>query len=413
MPEVSSIIRDIFIIYAGAKLAGEIFEWLRQPAVIGELLVGVLIGPYVLGIVGAPSEPLIQLFHNDAAAARETLHIVYEVLAQIGVIVLLFFVGLETRVSDIANVGGRALAVGVAGIALPFVLGFGMAAIVFNDNLVAAFLGAAMVATSVGITARVLRDMGVIDSREARIMLGAAVIDDILGLIILSIVSGISSGAASPVGIAAIALQTLVFICIVVLIGTKVVKRYSLHIDKLQTSNAPFVIAVICMFGLAALANYIGLAAIIGAFFAGMMLAEAEEQYELEVKITPVYELMVPFFFVVMGMQVDPRLFMDPNILGLAGVVTALAIFGKFLGCGLAAWGLGKRSMAIIGVGMAPRGEVGLIVAGLGRSIGAIPDSLFSAVVVMSILTTFFAPPILQVLYSGIKPGDNEEGQFL
>ncbi|MBM2826650.1 MAG: sodium/hydrogen exchanger [Dehalococcoidia bacterium] len=402
MEEVTSILKDIFIIYAAAKLVGELFEWAHQPAVMGELLVGVVLGPHALGILGVPSQHLVELFGNDPAMASEGLHIVYEVLAQIGVIVLLFFVGLETRLSDMTSVGRRALVVALLGILLPFVFGFALIHFLDGNDIEAAFLGAAMVATSVGITARVMRDMGVIQSREARIILGAAVIDDVLGLLILAVVSGMGGGKEfSAIGILVILAEAIAFTLFTVLIGTHLVRRYSLHWTKLRTSNAPFIIAVICMFGLAALAGYIGLAAIVGAFFAGMMLAEAREQYELEQKIIPVYEMMVPFFFVVIGMQVDWKLFLDTEILGLAASVTGLAVLGKVLGCGAGAWGMGKRSMAIIGVGMVPRGEVGLIVASLGMSLGTIPHSLFSTVVVMSVVTTIITPPLLKLLYRG------------
>ncbi|HZS02594.1 MAG TPA: cation:proton antiporter, partial [Chloroflexota bacterium] len=185
------------------------------------------------------------------------------------------------------------------------------------------------------------------------------------------------------------------------LVGTRVVQRFSVRLELLRIRNAPFAVAVVVCLGLAALADIIGLAAIIGAFLAGLAFAETREQYALEHQTLPVYELLVPMFFVITGASVDWRVFLDGPVVGLALVVTALAILGKVVGCGLGAWGLGPRGMAIVGVGMAPRGEVGLIVASVGQSLHAIPDAVFSVVVVMSVLTTLAVPPLLPLLFRG------------
>ncbi|HEV2121143.1 MAG TPA: cation:proton antiporter, partial [Chloroflexota bacterium] len=285
---------------------------------------------------------------------------------------------------------------------LPFILGFGLMNLLGHPSIVALFVGAALVATSVGITARVLADLGKLTTREARIILGAAVIDDVLGLLVLSIVSAIGrEGEVSGLAILFIALQAFVFLVVVTLLGTQLVHRYGSLIPRLRIRNAPFVVAIAVSLGLAVLASRIGLAAIIGAFLAGMAFAEKSEEFQLEHRALPVYELLVPFFFVITGTQVDWRLFIDPSIIGLALVVTALAIAGKFIACGLSAWGMGGRQMAIIGVGMIPRGEVGLIVASVGAALGVIPSQIFSVVVLMSVLTTFVAPPILALLYKG------------
>jgi Kef-type K+ transport system membrane component KefB len=398
---VGEIIAQLFVIFAVAKLAGELFQRLRQPPVIGELLVGVLIGPYALGWIGVPGGALVGLFH-DRAAAQEALSLVLHVLAELGAIFLLFFVGLETRLSDLLRVGLRAGAVAVAGVVLPFLAGAGLMLALGHPGLEAAFVGTALVATSVGITARVLSDLGYLDSVEARIILGAAVVDDILGMIALAIVSGV--GATGQVALAQVvvtAMLAIAFTVFVALVGTRVVRRYSWRLERLQVRNAPFVVAVMICLGLAALADVIGLAAIIGAFLAGLVFAETREQYALEHQTLPVYELLVPMFFVITGAGVDWRLFLDGSLLGLALVVTALAIVTKVIGCGLGAWGLSARSMAIIGVGMAPRGEVGLIVASIGRGLGAIPSEIFSIVVVMSVLTTLIVPPLLPLLFRG------------
>ena len=399
MHVAAAILADLFLMFLAAKAAGALFERFGQPAVIGELLAGVVLGPYALGWIGVPSADMIQAL-RDEATATETLSVIYEVLAELGVVVLLFMVGLETRLSDILRVGGRAGVVAVGGVVLPFILGFGYVAMLGHPTVEALFVATAMVATSVGITARVLADLGQIQSDEARIILGAAVIDDILAMIVLAVVSAIGqNGTVSLVAIGLIAAQALAFTAFVALAGRQAIRRWSIHLDRLPVRNAPFVLAVLMMLGLAALSAMIGLAAIIGAFLAGMVLAEVREQYELEQKALPVYELLVPLFFVITGSRVDWRLILDLNVLGLALTVTVLAIVGKVIGCGLGGLGKGVRTVAIIGVGMAPRGEVGLIVANVGQSIGAIPDVMFSTVVIMSLLTTLVVPPVLTLLY--------------
>lgn len=403
MHVAAAVLTDIFLMFLAAKAAGALFERFGQPAVIGELLAGVVLGPYALGLIGVPSADMVHAL-SDEAVATQTLSVIYDVLAELGVVILLFLVGLETRLSDILKVGARAGVVAVGGVILPFALGFAYIAFLGRPTVEALFVATAMVATSVGITARVLADLGHIQSNEARIILGAAIIDDILAMIVLAVVSAIGqTGTVSLVSIALIAAQALAFTAFVALVGRKAIRSWSIHLDKLPVRNAPFVLSVLMMLGLAALSASIGLAAIIGAFLAGMVLAEVRERYELEHKALPIYELLVPLFFVITGSHVDWRLILDLNVLGLALTVTVLAIIGKVVGCGVGGWGMGARSVAIIGVGMAPRGEVGLIVANVGQSIGVIPDVVFSTVVIMSLLTTLVAPPVLTALYGG-KP---------
>jgi Kef-type K+ transport system membrane component KefB len=410
MHVAADVLADLFLMFLAAKLAGEAFERLRQPAVIGELLAGMILGPYALGWIGVPTAGMIETFHGEAGA-REGLAAIYEVLAELGVIVLLFVVGLETRLSDILRVGARAGAVAVAGIVVPFALGYAYITLIGHPTIEAMFVATAMVATSVGITARVLADLGHLQSREARIILGAAVIDDILAMIILATVSAVGqSGGVSIVTIAVIAAQAIGFTIFVALAGRHAIRRWSCHLDSLKIRNAPFVVAVLLMLGLAALSAQIGLAAIIGAFLAGMVFAELREQYDLEHQALPIYELLVPLFFVITGSHVDWRLFLDGSVMGTALTVTVLAIIGKVVGCGAAAWGNGWRPAAIIGVGMAPRGEVGLIVANIGQSLGVIPDVVFSTVVIMSVLTTLVVPPVLTILYGGRSPAHEAAG---
>lgn len=411
------VVFDFFLMFLAAKLAGELFDRLGQPPVIGELLVGIIIGPFGLAWIGAPTDAMVSAF-RDAAMAREVLNAVLESLSELGVIVLLFAVGLETRLADLLRVGGRAGAVAALGVLFPFGLGYGLAIMIGQPPAVAAFLGSALVATSVGITARVLADLQALNSVPARIILGAAVIDDILGLIILAIVVGYAGGSSpSPVDVALIAVQAVGFSIFVAFAGRHAVRRWSVHLDRLRIRHAPFVVAMTLMLGLASLASRVGLAAIIGAFLAGMVFAELRESHDLERETRPLYELLVPIFFVITGSRVDWRLLTDPTVLGIALLVTLLAVLGKFVGCGLGSAGLGWRSATIVGVGMAPRGEVGLIVANVGKSAGVVNGPMFSTVVLMSVLTTLVVPPILAWLHRGVsrpsaEPGAVEEEAF-
>jgi Kef-type K+ transport system membrane component KefB len=209
MNEITALLIDLFVVFLAAKLAAELFERIHQPPVIGELLAGVLIGPYALGLIGTPDTGLVEAFHGDAAAAQEAIDLVYHLVAELGIVVLLFFVGLETRLADILRVGGKAGVVAILGVVIPFILGYGlMGPLLGHPPVESIFVGAAMVATSVGITARVLRDLGVIASAESRIILGAAVIDDILAMIILAVVAGLATtGSVRPIEIGIIAGQ--------------------------------------------------------------------------------------------------------------------------------------------------------------------------------------------------------------
>jgi Kef-type K+ transport system membrane component KefB len=382
-----NLLLQLFIIFAAAKVAGEVFERLRQPPVIGELLVGVLLGSHALGVIG-DSE-------------------VHHVLQELGAIVLLFMVGIDTRLDDIREVGVRALVVGTLGIVVPFVAGAAYIYAVEGSLDEALFLGAAMVATSVGITARVLADLGVIHATESRIILGAAVVDDVLGLLVLALVSGLAGGEFSVASIITLAITAIGFIIVVGAFGGHVVQRVAPAIDDGRIPRTELSLALAVCLGLSALAGYIGLAAIIGAFLAGMAFSDLRHRWDLEKQVEPVYELLVPFFFVITGSLVDPAFFLEPSTIGIVAVVTTLAIVGKLAGCGGAAWGMGGRSMSIIGVGMVPRGEVGIIVATVGLSSGVIDSDLYGVVVAMSILTTLIAPPALKWLFAG-KPREEE-----
>jgi len=405
MEDITAILVDLFIIFAAAKLAGELFLRLKQPAIVGEVLAGVVIGPYALGLIGSPSPDFVTLFHGDREAAIQSLDVVYDVIAELGVIILLFFVGLETKLSELMAVRTRAMAVGVLGIIFPWVLGFGFIYATGRSDVESAFVATAMVATSVGITARVLGDLGVIRSEEARIILGAAVVDDILGLLLLAVVSSWGAGDLDVVELGLTAALAVGFVVFAASVGTRVTRRYSIHLERLHLENGPFLVSMLLMLGLSALAGVIGLAAIIGAFLAGLMLAEAEESFELQRQSRPVYEFLTPFFFVIIGTKVDVGAFEDLEVLATALAVTALAIVGKLAGGTLGARGLPVRDAFIVGVGMVPRGEVGLVAAGIGAGIGAVSNDMFTVVVFMSIATTLVAPPALSALFRGRADG--------
>ena len=387
----SSVLLSLFIMLAAAKLMAEVFERLKQPAIVGEILAGVVVGPSLLGWV-APSDLI-------------------SVLAEIGVIFLLFTVGLETKPQAIFQVGKRALLVAVLGVVLPFVAGY-FIAIAWDGSFVEAmFIGAAMVATSVGITARVLGSMGLLDLETSRVILGAAVIDDILGLIILSLVSSVSQGSVSFIGLVTTAAAAILFTLFVALIGSRIMNRLApTVIERLRLSRPFFNIGIVLCLGLSVASIYVGVAAIIGAFLAGMALAEATETNHTMRKLTSgITEFLVPFFLVNIGMQLDLSVFREPSVIVLAIIVTIAAVVTKFVGCGLGAWGMTRREMAQIGVGMVPRGEVGIVVAQIGLGLGVISGHFFASVLFMAVATTVIAPPLIKMLYSEDRDKDGTE----
>ena len=374
------ILFTLFVMLAAAKVLAEIFERLRQPAIVGEILAGVLIGPSVLRWV-APSE-------------------ITNTLAEVGVIFLLFSVGLATKPVAIFRVGRAALLVAVLGVAAPFVAGYFLLQSWGGTVVQSLFLGTAMVATSVGITARVLAGMGLLDAPASRIILGAAVIDDILGLLILALVASAAAGQIDYLEIGLTAALAIGFTIIVLLVGAPAITRLAPRIEALRVSQSLFVFGLLLCLGLSVAATYIGVAAIIGAFLAGMALADATEGNDaLHKQMNGVTEFLVPFFLVNIGMQLRLDVFRAPGVIGLVLIVTLVAALTKLLGCGLGGSSLGWRRAAQVGVGMIPRGEVGIVVAQVGLSLAVINDVLFGVVLFMSVATTLVAPPFLKLLF--------------
>ncbi len=394
-----------------AKLSGELFERFRQPAVLGELIGGIFIGNLTLiGVTTA--EPL-------------KTDIVISALAELGVIILLFEVGLESNLGEMLEVGWSSLLVAVAGVVTPFFLGWGVAAYYLpgEATLGHIFIGATLCATSVGITARVLKDLDALRSREARIILGAAVIDDVLGLLALAVVAGAikaeAAGAAlSSWQIVFIALKAFTFLAGAILCGRYVISRLLHQAGRLETRGVLLALSVSFCFLLAWLAALVGLAPIVGAFAAGLVLDEAhfdsfrnQGEHRLEELLRPVSALLTPIFFVLMGLKVDLRYFARWELLGFATALTLAAILGKQV-CSLAVLERQVNRLAV-GIGMAPRGEVGLIFAGIGATLmfpnaagesePVINTATFGVVVLMVIATTLLTPPALKWALQGSK----------
>jgi len=375
------VLLTLFIMLVAAKVMGELFERLRQPAVAGEILAGIIIGPSLLGWT-TPSE-------------------ITSILAEIGVIFLLFTVGLETKPASIFKVGTRAAVVAVLGVVVPLIGGWLLMKAWGSTTIEALFVGTAMVATSVGITARVLSRLGLLDAPTARIILGAAVIDDILGLIVLAIVSSMAAGTVNYVELLTTAGLAIGFTAFVALVGAPVVTRVAPSVERMRSGQGIFLFGLVLCLGLSVAASYIGVAAIVGAFLAGMAVAEAaEDNPAMHKQMSGVTEFLVPFFLVNIGMQLRLDIFRSSSVIALCLLVTLVAIVTKLIGCGLGAYSLGMRRAAQVGVGMVPRGEVGIIVAQIGLSMAVIGDELYGVVLFMAVATTLIAPPFLKLLYA-------------
>jgi Kef-type K+ transport system membrane component KefB len=383
------LLLELALMFVVAKAAGGLFERVRAPAVIGELLAGVLIGPHLFGLVG----------HTAAHA----------VFQELGAIVLLFAVGLDTPLSDLRAVGRLSLGVGLAGIVIPMLLGVSLMVLIGRGGDEALFVGTALVATSVGITARVLADLGKVRAPESRVILGAAVIDDILGLLVLAAVVGLTADEISIGSLLSVAVLAVAFVVLTGGLGPRLVARAMPLLDRLGELTVFTVALGICLV-LSAIAGVLDLAAIIGAFLAGMAFAETRDRYHLEERLSSVYSFLVPFFFVITGTLVDLSVFMRSETLFLAAGVIVLAVIGKLGGCGLAAASLGKKSALIVGVGMVPRGEVGIIVASIGLAQGILDSHLYGVIVAMSVVTTLIVPPVLAMLL-GRAPTGADEGK--
>lgn len=375
---VVAVLLILAAILAAAKLGGELAERIGQPAVLGELLAGVALGPSMLGIVD-PSMPV--------------LHI----MAEIGVVILLFEIGLETNLKRLLSVGGTAAMVALVGVALPFGLGYAAGSVFGLTQFETLVVAAALTATSVGITARVLSDLGRLQDPESQVVLGAAVIDDIIGLVILAVVAKLVAGAElTPVGVTITTLTAFGFVGAALLVGRYVVPPVFGLLARVSTEQTVAVMGLVVAFVVAVLADSVGSALIIGAFTAGLIFAPTVHAKPIERGVVRLGHFFVPIFFVSVGAAVDVRTFGDPEVLAIGGLLIVAAIIGK-LAAGYAPFWF-KGNKMVIGMGMVPRGEVGLIFAQTGLKAGVLGAGLYSAVTLMVIVTTFIAPPALKYL---------------
>jgi len=382
--ENGNLLFYFFIIFASAKVMGEIFVRLKMPALIGELTAGMLLGTHVLGLIDSSNDVLMSF-------------------AEIGVIFLMFHVGLEIRVKDLLAVGRTAVFVGILGVLFPLGMGLLVMLLMGQDMIASLFVATAILATSVGISVKVLQDMGLIKHKVACIVLGAAVLDDILALIILALVKGLSSGKVNIAEFVLLVFESLAFVGFLTWWGPKLAKRTNKWIKRLNIPEGPFVLSVILCLGLAELADVIGLAAIIGSFMAGIVIDELAGVYGLEDKVKYVNEFLLPFFFVMMGAHLDPRAFAKPSILVLVIIITIVAVISKMLGSIIACHREDWATRIQTGVCMIPRGEVGIIVGLIGISLHTISHDIYSVVLGMSLLTTLITPPLIQVAFRSRK----------
>jgi Kef-type K+ transport system membrane component KefB len=384
MHHATEILSSLFIVFVAAQVGAEVAQRIRLPGVVGEIVAGCAIGPAALGWLSpaqiAPGTPL-------------------DALAEIGVVLLLFSVGLETRIDDLKRVGRSAALVGVLGVLVPFGLGALWAHGEGFEWTRSLFVAAAFVATSAGITARVLQELGALSRIESRVILGAAVIDDILAMLLLGVVTSLQSGSGVDLGSLAFVLaQAIGFVVLFGWFGTRVMRSKAHWIDRPINPLSSLTIALAICLGLAFLSTRFGLAAIIGAFLAGTIASETHRRDELEHQTRPLLAFLTPFFFVITGAKIDVGALASGEALGMLLVATAIAIASKLIGGFLGALALGLRSAAIVGVGMVPRGEVGVVIASLGFASGVFSNAIYAVIVAMSLLTSVVTPPVLAML---------------
>ncbi len=372
------LLLELFAIFVSAKAVGELFERIALPSVLGEILAGGVLGPYALGWV-----PISDTIHS---------------VAELGAIFVLFSAGLQTSPKELIRLGGKSLSVAMAGVVVPFLLGFAYMKLRGNLTSESVFVGAAMVATSVGITARVFADLNLLSTETAKIILGAAVFDDILGMVLLAIVGGMASGKVDWLHMGVLIGEAAGFALFMIYIAPRIVRRMEPGVEQLSMQNASLIVALAICLLLSWLAVKIGIAAIIGAFFAGLVFADYAPQWNLFPRVSGITEFLAPFFFFVIGSRLNASLLTRETLIS-AMVISVLAIVSKLIGCGLPLIGQGWRQVLQVGTGMMPRGEVALIVALVGLQSGIVSQSTYTIVVIMTAVTTLLAPPLLRILF--------------
>jgi Kef-type K+ transport system membrane component KefB len=381
--DVPQFVGLLVVMLGTAKALGACTQRLGQPAVLGELVAGVLLGRSMLGLVD-PQTDVLHLF------------------AELGVILLLFEIGLETHLRQLLQVGGAAAVVALVGVALPFAFGYAVCWMLEFEALVSVVVGATLTATSVGMSARVLADLNYLQEPESHIIVGAAVLDDVLGLVILAVITGLTAGQPLTVlGVVTTAAIAFGFLGGTLLVGRFVIPPFIGAVSRMHLPGTPTMLAVMVAFGLGWLASAVGSAMIIGAFAAGLLLRNTSQAHEIERGVAQLGHFFVPLFFVTVGAAVDVGVLnpLEPgnrSTLLMGGLLMLVAVLGKWLAGYAPVWFKGNKN--VIGVGMIPRGEVGLIFAQAGLVSGVFTPPLFSAVTMMVLVTTFLAPPLLKLL---------------
>ncbi len=377
--EFGQLLANLTMVFIAAKVGGEVALRLRQPAVLGELAAGLLIG--VSGLQWLhPDQPLLQM------------------MAQIGVTLLLFEIGLESDMRALLRVGWQSLLVGLIGMIAPFGLGLAVMLASGAGMMTAVFVGAALTATSIGITINVLQELKQLKTKAGQTILGAAILDDILGVVVLSVVIALSDGQAITVAsVGMIVGKALGFLIGALIIGKLAAPHFGRIIAVLRSRGVLLTAALIFAFGLAYAAEVFGLAALIGAFAAGLVLAESDQRHPLEKQIKPVTDFFLPIFFILVGAQVQlGALWQDKAMMTLVGLLTVAAVVGK-LAAGMGAGGR-LRHKLLVGSGMVPRGELGLIFASMGLASAVLNTQTHAALVVVVLITTFLGPVLLNGL---------------
>jgi Kef-type K+ transport system membrane component KefB len=429
---LAGVLLSLVFIYLASKLGGELSKLVDLPPVLGELVAGVVVGVSALHLLVFPEtgavagdSVVITILQKIAGLNPESIGEVFtssseviSVLAELGVIILLFEIGLESDLRELQKVGIRAAIVAVVGVVAPFVAGTVGLILIFNmPTIPAVFAGAALTATSIGITSKVLSELGQLKSTEGQIIVGAAVIDDVLGIIVLAVVASLAkTGEVDISNLIYLIISATAFLLGSIFLGKFFNKSFVAIAEKLQTRGKLVIPALVFAFSMAFLAHAIHLEAILGAFAAGLVLDETDTRQELDEQIIPIADILVPIFFVSVGARVDLSVLNPTSADNRQGLVIAaflivVAIIGKVI-TGWAIIGKEKINRLAIGIGMIPRGEVGLVFAGIGAASGVLDKPLQAAIIIMVILTTFIAPPLLRFAFDGTEVEEEEKADL-
>ncbi|MEM8675458.1 MAG: cation:proton antiporter [Cyanobacteria bacterium P01_G01_bin.67] len=416
---LAGVLLSLVFIYLASKLGGELSKLVDLPPVLGELVAGVVVGVSALHLLVFPEagavagdSVVMTILQQVAGLTPESVVEVFtaqseviSVLAELGVIILLFEIGLESDLRELQKVGATAAIVAVVGVVVPFVAGTAGLMLLFGmPTIPAVFAGAALTATSIGITSKVLSELGQLKSTEGQIIVGAAVIDDVLGIIVLAVVASLAkTGEVDVTNLIYLVISATAFLLGSIFLGKFFNKSFVAIAEKLQTRGKLVIPALVFALLMSFLANAIHLEAILGAFAAGLVLDETDKRKELDQQIIPIADILVPIFFVSVGARVDLSVLNPSSADNRQGLVIAaflivVAIVGKII-TGWAVVGSEKVNRLAIGIGMIPRGEVGLVFAGIGAASGVLDKPLQAAIIIMVILTTFVAPPLLRFAF--------------